>query len=428
MFGALDYVVFCSLMASSAIIGLYFGFCSRQNSAIDYLLGGRNMGMFPVTMSMIASAISGVTLLGVPTEIYTYGTQYALNAVTDVLVCTVTAIVFVPVYYNLQVQSTYEYLEMRYDKTIRYLLAAIYCFSSNFYMPLVMYVPALALSQVTGINIFLISSVTTAICVFYTCVLVRMAGRHMAGSQPNLQRCLALPTLAKAQRATIAISKSDQVLPYFVADIGRAIPGIAGLFVAGIFAAALSSLSTTLNSVSAVMVHDLLRPCLKRPMSELQESRLLKLVVLVLGLLSRTLGGLTGASRLGIFLFGVAVPWVKARAVLAGGIFTSLAMAVRVVGLQTALASGDLVFPKKPISMEACPDFEQNYLNNSEVFWLFRFSYFWNSLVSLLIMTLATAAASLVFGVNDPRDMDHRLFSPVVRPFLPEPRNPPREL
>jgi solute carrier family 5 (sodium-coupled monocarboxylate transporter), member 8/12 len=53
---------------------------------------------------------SGVTLLGVPTEIYSYGTQYVMHIFTEVLVCIVTAWLFVPVYYNLQVATTYEVL------------------------------------------------------------------------------------------------------------------------------------------------------------------------------------------------------------------------------------------------------------------------------------------------------------------------------
>jgi Na+/proline symporter len=51
---------------------------------------------------------SGVTLLGVPTDIYSHGTQYIMHVFTEVLVCIVTAWLFVPVYYNLQVATTYE--------------------------------------------------------------------------------------------------------------------------------------------------------------------------------------------------------------------------------------------------------------------------------------------------------------------------------
>lgn len=38
------------------------------------------------------------------------------------------------------------------------------------YLPIVIYVPALAFNQVTGINIHVITPIVCLICVFYTCV------------------------------------------------------------------------------------------------------------------------------------------------------------------------------------------------------------------------------------------------------------------
>ena len=40
------------------------------------------------------------------------------------------------------------------------------------------------------------------------------------------------------------VKKLDQVLPYFVMDIAAKVPGLPGLFVAGIFSAALSTMSS----------------------------------------------------------------------------------------------------------------------------------------------------------------------------------------
>jgi len=75
--GALDIGVFAAMLASSAVIGCYFGLCSgRQKNAQEYLMGGRTMGMLPVSLSLVASFISGITVQGEPAEIYTHGTQY----------------------------------------------------------------------------------------------------------------------------------------------------------------------------------------------------------------------------------------------------------------------------------------------------------------------------------------------------------------
>lgn len=62
----------------------------------------------------------------------------------------------------------------------------------------------------------------------------------------------------------------DQLLPLLVMDILGDFPGFPGMFVAGVFSAALSSLSTGLNSMSAVMLEDFCKPCIKKPLTERQ--------------------------------------------------------------------------------------------------------------------------------------------------------------
>lgn len=58
-FGWQDYSVFLLMLAICALIGIYFGFIEKKSKAIgsdeaNYLVGGRNMKIFPVAMSLIA--------------------------------------------------------------------------------------------------------------------------------------------------------------------------------------------------------------------------------------------------------------------------------------------------------------------------------------------------------------------------------------
>lgn len=52
--GWLDLGMFGAMLGLSALIGLYFGLTAKQDSAKEYLMGGKNMGMFPVSISLIA--------------------------------------------------------------------------------------------------------------------------------------------------------------------------------------------------------------------------------------------------------------------------------------------------------------------------------------------------------------------------------------
>lgn len=53
-FGWTDYVLFVGLLGVSLLIGVYFGFFSKQDSAKEYLFGGKTMSYLPVAMSMLA--------------------------------------------------------------------------------------------------------------------------------------------------------------------------------------------------------------------------------------------------------------------------------------------------------------------------------------------------------------------------------------
>jgi len=48
--------VFGGMLLISALIGIYFAFFAKQkqNTTNEYLMGGKKMGIFPISMSLIA--------------------------------------------------------------------------------------------------------------------------------------------------------------------------------------------------------------------------------------------------------------------------------------------------------------------------------------------------------------------------------------
>lgn len=107
-------------------------------------------------------------------------------------------------------------------------------------------------------------------------------------------------------------------------------PGLPGLFVAGVFSAALSSLSTGLNSMSAVMLEDFFKSFAKKPLTERQTALIMRFVVIIFGAicvslvfvveklgtvlqLTITLSSVANGPLLGIFTAGVMVPWIEGK-------------------------------------------------------------------------------------------------------------------
>jgi sodium-coupled monocarboxylate transporter 8/12 len=86
------------------------------------------------------------------------------------ILCVITVYVYLPVFYNLQIVSTYEYLERRFDNRTRLFASFLYAISVLLYLPIVVYIPALAFSAATGINVHFITPVFCGICIFYTTI------------------------------------------------------------------------------------------------------------------------------------------------------------------------------------------------------------------------------------------------------------------
>lgn len=104
-----DYVVFAGMLLISAAIGIYYAFSGglQQNSK-EFLMGGRRMTAVPVALSLTASFMSAVTVLGTPSEVYRFGAIFSIFAVTYFFVVLISAEVFLPVFYRLGITSTYE--------------------------------------------------------------------------------------------------------------------------------------------------------------------------------------------------------------------------------------------------------------------------------------------------------------------------------
>ena len=138
---------------------------------------------------------------------------------------------------------------------------------------------------------------------------------------PVLQQELATATGTSASAvASGTAGIGDRVLPYFIAT--RLPAGMAGLLVAALFSAAVSSIDTSLNSSATVLVQDIVRPYLSPELSEETSLRFLRLGTLLMGVLGTgtalamigvaslldawwTLSGIFAGGVLGLFLLGM---------------------------------------------------------------------------------------------------------------------------
>ncbi|XP_025723700.1 sodium-dependent multivitamin transporter isoform X3 [Callorhinus ursinus] len=168
-FSLVDYVVFVLLLVLSLAIGLYHAFRGWGRHTVGQLLmADRKMSCLPVALSLLATFQSAVAILGVPSEIYRFGTQYWFLGCCYFLGLLIPAHVFIPVFYRLHLTSAYEYLELRFNKAVRVCGTVTFIFQMVIYMGVVLYAPSLALNAVTGFDLWLSVLTLGVVCTVYT--------------------------------------------------------------------------------------------------------------------------------------------------------------------------------------------------------------------------------------------------------------------
>ena len=142
-----NYAVFFIMLFISAAIGVYFWWRGQKTTA-EFLMASRSMTTLPMAFSLVASFMSAITLLGTPADIYISGTQYMLLPLAYPLVMLGTIKIYLPVFDKLDVSTSYEYLGRRFGKSVHLLASSCFVLQMVIYMAIVVYTPALALSQV----------------------------------------------------------------------------------------------------------------------------------------------------------------------------------------------------------------------------------------------------------------------------------------
>ncbi|XP_049582623.1 sodium/iodide cotransporter isoform X2 [Syngnathus scovelli] len=169
-FAVADYVVFALMLLVSMAIGLYQALKKQphNDSTDDFFTGGRSMSTVPVGLSLCASFMSAVQVLGVPSETYRYGSKFLYMCLGQSINSVMTAYLFLPVFFRLGITSTNQYLKMRFGRPMQVLGSVQFLVATVLYTGVVIFAPALILNQATGLNMWMSLFSTGIICTVYT--------------------------------------------------------------------------------------------------------------------------------------------------------------------------------------------------------------------------------------------------------------------
>lgn len=150
-FSTLDYAMLIIYLGLIAFLGYYFS--SKNKSSKDFFLGGQKIPFWAAGLSMMAAQVSSIGFMSIPAKSFATNWSYFAGVLTWFIAVPVVIHAFVPFYRRLNVTSAYEYLEKRFNPFIRKFIAGLYLlFQLIGRLGAIIFLPAIALSAVTGMD------------------------------------------------------------------------------------------------------------------------------------------------------------------------------------------------------------------------------------------------------------------------------------
>lgn len=164
----LDFCVVAAYFGGLFLLGIAL---SRQQTSQEmYFLGGRRTSSFLAGVSIIATLLSTLTFLSTPGEMIRYGVGYFSVLIGFVLIIPIVSYVIIPFLMRLPAASIYDYLEQRFNLSVRTLAAAIFVVMRLIWMGMILYTVSVALCELTGWSIPVLVLLMGGVTTFYTTV------------------------------------------------------------------------------------------------------------------------------------------------------------------------------------------------------------------------------------------------------------------
>ena len=164
-FGWLNWAVLIAYLLMMIALGYYF--MKRENGAEDFFKGGGRIPWWAAGISIYATMLSAITYMAYPAKAFATNWTYYPMLVTILIVSFPVIRYYLPFFRRLNVTSAYEYLEHRFNAPLRLMASALFIIFMVARMALVLYLPSLALTAVTGIDIYICIVLMALITIVY---------------------------------------------------------------------------------------------------------------------------------------------------------------------------------------------------------------------------------------------------------------------
>ncbi len=165
-FGWLNYSVLVLFFVVLLIMGWFF--FKREKSTDDFFKAGKRVPWWAAGISIIGTGLSALTFMAIPAKAYATDWIYYFSYLFGPLLAPVIIYAFLPFFRRLNVTTAYEYLELRFNLSVRLVSSITFILFQIGRVSVILLLPSIALSVATGINIFLSITVLGIISTVYT--------------------------------------------------------------------------------------------------------------------------------------------------------------------------------------------------------------------------------------------------------------------
>ena len=151
-FGTLNFIVLGSYMVLLVGMGVYFS--KREKSTDDFFMAGKRIPWWAAGLSIYATQLSAITFVAIPAVAYSTDWLTLPAKICILLMAPIVVIFYLPFFRRLNVTTAYEYLERRFNLTARLFGSVSFLIFQLLRMAIVVYLPAITLAQITGLNVY----------------------------------------------------------------------------------------------------------------------------------------------------------------------------------------------------------------------------------------------------------------------------------
>jgi SSS family solute:Na+ symporter len=152
-FGIVNWIVIVVYLLFMVFLGFFF--MKREEGTDTFFKGGQRIPWWAAGMSIFATMLSAITYMSIPSKVFATNWAYYIMALTIFIMVLPVIRFYLPFFRRLNVTTAYEFLEKRFNYSTRLLSSSLFQIFMVARMALVLFLPSLALTTVTGIDIYL---------------------------------------------------------------------------------------------------------------------------------------------------------------------------------------------------------------------------------------------------------------------------------